>query len=390
MEALDSSTVWDLIESPPLATISEAQWDLIEHLAAQAGEAGRASGNLWQWGTATADRLMTLAEMPGAGILSLVNHLLMLRRDDLMDAILSADYDGEIVHQLAIRSAGIETEREKVAEKYRPPENRQPEDAHPRTQWAEEHRQQRWKEAQEKPQETLAKIAEITDADPKMYRPTLDKIAQSLGIRHYGRKEYGEADPRKQELSEQINDRIEILRALAAPAPEPLPVVLTEGEPAPGPQDVAIVVPMAAEPEPERAGPPPLTAEVLIAEALDPQRRQPTTIAAIAGWQARPGTPWRQWFRHLRDHLGPSAAAAIAEATGASFEEVRLHGEAVWARHEGDLAQLRAAYPTLDSLMADALPAPGWEWLSAGLGVGIEALWGHAAALAMAERPGAL
>ena len=41
IEPIDSSTAWDLIESPPLAVISDAQWDLIEHIASQAGEAGR-------------------------------------------------------------------------------------------------------------------------------------------------------------------------------------------------------------------------------------------------------------------------------------------------------------------------------------------------------------
>lgn len=398
IEPLDSSAVWDAIENPPIATISAAQWDLIEHLAAQAGEAGRATGDLYRWGLAAHDRLVALAEMPGAGILSLLSHLLMLRREDLIDSILSADYDGEIVHELMLKSAEIETKREKIASQYRPATEDQLCEQSQGAEWARKRREQRWQYAQDNAGETLAKIAEIIQADPRKCRDTLEKIAGLLGIRCYGRSECGHRTTlQKEELRELVDDRIAALEGLASPAQEPLAVVITTGEPAPGPQDASVVVavaPQQAEPAPGAAGPPPLTAETLISEAWDREVMRSTTRRSLDSWEALVGRgeapDWRRSCGMLSDHWGPSAAAMISGVCSVPFAEVVAYGSLVRERHQECLAELRAAYSDAQGLLSDAMAAPGWEWLAEGLGVGPEALWQRCRELTADPRPSAL
>lgn len=235
---------------------------------------------------------------------------------------------------------------------------------------------EQWRQAQANPAAAIEKAVAIRTSGGTAKERTL-AVAALLGIPL--RVDWQRVPVNR--LRQAIAERLAALEDLASSIStgpmaevEPAAVVITPlPEPAPAAEPQTWVVEL---------GPPPLlTAEMLLAEALDPAHREPTTQAAISGWQARPGTPWQEWFRHVRDHLGPSAAATISTATGASLDQVIEHGRQVMERHQAERAELRAAYPDLQGLLQDAVSGCGWEWFAEALGVGIEALWGHAAEL---------
>lgn len=325
-----------LDEMPPIAAITPQQWALIEHLAALAGPAGQ-TGNMGTAWRLTGERLVALAEMPGAAIESLAAHLWLLRRDDLIEALVEIDClePGTLLQALVTRTIEVEAERDRRAAVLARPPVPRPE----RTEATARRREAAWQQAQQAPAETLAAVVEALGRTANRQERRRD-AARILGLDYVRTPAV--------DLDAAINDRMAQLAAA-------------------GPAAVASTTEATAAP-PEHQDP----REALLAE-LQPLR--PTTLEAIAAWEASGRQqPWRDAFPRVTDHLGPDAAAAIAHATGARFCRVRDHGDAIRAEHQRMVVMLQEAYTAAEALLADALEAGGWEGLAAVLGVTREAV----------------
>lgn len=466
IEPIDTTAEWDAIEAvrDTPRDLTEADWELLESLAAAGGPDG--NGDLMRWGMPSTGRLLQLLEVPGPRLQNAINLLLLARRDDVIESLAQADYNGELLPVLTSRCAALHADRERRAGTSRP-RQQEPAAAPPAPKGRPTGRRaaERWQQAQDDPAAALAGVAEVLAGDGTE-QARMRRAATLLGIRYQGdgmpmmpnpeiRAEInrrlvqlgGEAfwpepcaDPAAEQwaaclanpvatiervaelrcaegtakdrmrrvamtlgidtqqpaatLRAEITARLEQLEdAASGPVvvePAPLPVVITAGPPAPGPQ-VVIEVPMSAEPEP--AGPPPLTAEVLVAEAWAREPMRPTTAASLATWEAlveRGESPdWRRHFGMLSDHWGPSAAAMISGVCSVPFAEVVAYGALVRERHQEDLMELRKAYGVAEGLLSDALLSKGWEMLSAGLQTRIEALWERCREITSDPRPSA-
>jgi hypothetical protein len=96
----------------PLATISEDDWQLIEHLAALAGEAGEARGCVFSGHQIEAERVRSLLELGSDAILNIILHLAQYRLSDLVEALDIADFRYRLTDQiLALSVANFKRRR---------------------------------------------------------------------------------------------------------------------------------------------------------------------------------------------------------------------------------------------------------------------------------------
>lgn len=236
----------------------------------------------------------------------------------------------------------------------------------------------RWADCQQDPAAAIERVVAIRTGGGPARDRTL-AAARALGIEC---RPHGGSRVPAAELRQAIAERLEVLEEIASgittgPVIEAAPaaVVITPlPEPAPAAEPQTWVV----ESQVLEMGPwPELTTEMLLAEAWDHQPERSTLQDRLEAWEAHAGQDqdWRAFFGALSDFARPSAAAAISGATGVPTAEVQAWEATVRQRHQEDLAELRTAYGTLEALLADALMAPGWEWLSAGLTVRCDSLW---------------
>ena len=252
--------------------------------------------------------------------------------------------------------------------------------------------EQRWAECQRDPAAAIERVVTIRTSDGLARERTL-AAARALGIAC--RDQDGRRVP-AMELRAEIATRLEALEDLASGITsgpvieaEPAAVVITPmPEPAPAPPAETWVVGSQV----LELGPyPPITAEMLLAEAWAHQPEQCTLQDRLAAWEAQDGQDldWRAFFGTLSDFAWPSAAAAISGVCGVPTAEVQAWEARVRQRHQEDLAELRTAYSDLSELLADAVQQRGWQWLSAGLTVRCDSLWARARELSDDPRPSA-
>lgn len=436
---------WDAIENPPLRELCDSDWDLLQALS------DGQTGSMDRWAGASVQQLLRIMELPGPRLQQVLQVLLTARPDDCAAAL---EHLGSGLIQLAWEGW---RQSEPASAPQQPPGPTGPLQRHATRATSGRARAAElkgvWGELQSDPvaaRLAIEAVHEIWAGDGSRCE-RLDQLAPILGLCRRGplagvvaavNKRLvvlgGEpiADAHQGPTAEQANawsaavrdphgalwrlaeiaattygaDRWQRSAAVVGLDPSQSQSSLIQAVRRRTIRLEAIAANVESMPEPAgqvetlivgsqvlELGPyPPLSPAELLAEALDPARREATTMQAIAGWRSRPGLDWRRWFLHLRDHLGPSAAAAIAEATGADFAEVVAHGQAVMARHQSEREQLRGAYTDLAELLADACEARGWQWFAMSLDFQIESLWGHCAELHRQEgeppadqRPGA-
>lgn len=427
-EPIDCSAAWDAIEAErdTPRELSEQDWELLEALSAAGGPDG--DGDLRRWGQPSTARLLQLLETPGPRLQNAVSLLLLARRDDIAEALVTIDDDRSFLAQLTDRATEIDVARNRrVPRGPRGPRPSEPAPPAPKGPPADHRDAERWEQALADPETTLAKVAEVMGGEGSE-QARMRRMATLLGIRQQENNRRVMADA---ELRVEVNERLvrlggeplwpepldPLAERWAAALADPLAAFerVVELRTSPGrPRDVQRRVALALGIDSRRpvatlraeiaarleqledsanratgasvvitpgepAGPPPLTAEVLITEAWAREPMQPTTRRSLDSWElltARGEAPdWRRHFGMLSDHHGPSAAAAISGVAGVPYQEVVAYAGLLRERHQEDVAELRNAYSDAEGLLGDALTAPGWEWLSAGLTVRIEALW---------------
>jgi hypothetical protein len=301
-------------EMPELRSITEDDWQLVEHLAELANQ----RGDIYTSGTVNAHRAVQLLEMPGAAVQSIVTHLAYLRRDDLVDSLELADQDDSLTEAILQRRQ-VEAERIAAWE-------RQQQAIERNAASRELSRAQAWQQAQSDPQATLQAMQEVVAEAPDQ-RTAVSQLARMLGVK-----------PAKAlaEMQPEIERRQLLLLGMISTGP-----VVEAQEP-------------PADPRAE-----------LIAEAQDWASGLPTVQQALDSWQRRGGQHWAEVFRFASVfQLGETAVLAVADAVGVDPAEVRLHAARLAAVEDLQQRQVAAAYTTAEDLLQDALAAGSWAELS--------------------------
>jgi hypothetical protein len=309
-------------EMPELRSITEDDWQLVEHLAELANQ----RGDIYTSGTVNAHRAVQLLEMPGAAVQSIVTHLAYLRRDDLVDSLELADQDDSLTEAILQRRQ-VEAERIAAWE-------RQQQAIERNAASRELSRAQAWQQAQSDPQATLQAMQEVVAEAPDQ-RTAVSQLARMLGVK-----------PSKAlaEMQPEIERRQLLLLGMISTGP-----VVEAQEP-------------PADPRAE-----------LLQEAMDWATGLPNTQEGLDCWARREpggGRDWREVFRFgTQFAIGETAVLAVADAVGVDPAEVRLHAARLAAVEDLERRQVAAAYSTAEDLLQDALAAGSWPELAWAVGV---------------------
>jgi hypothetical protein len=290
--------------------------------------------------------------MPGAAVLSLVTHLVILRRDDLLDALEVCndcdESDPPLIDELFQRRQ----DRDQALEaRQRAPRKKETAPRAPRLSPAD--REGAWAAALAAPAAALAQCravaAELTGAALRRAQSRLVGLDPSMPG--------GVVAP--------LQDRLLHLAALVEqPEQEASETATKPVEPAP-----------KSEPETE-----PDLAQLLHQEAMaDTGDNWPRLAESLQQWQALadPHRDWRSWWRHSSMFVGHDGIGQVAAAVGAGWAEVAEHVGDMARREMEQRREVAAAWPTAEGLLADAVLAEGWCWLAAASGVAPGLVIGH-------------
>ena len=302
---------------PLLREIGESDWQLIEHLA----DLPMQRGDVFTSCTITAERARQLLELPIESIDSLITHLAVLRRDDLVDSLVLVDQDDSLSEAIILRWRADDARLEAL--------ERQQQAAERAAASRELTREQAWQQALADPQGTLEQMQAVI-AVAATPGEAAGQLARLLGVKPA--RALAEMQPLIQERQLLLLGMIE---AAEPPAPDPRAELLQEA------QDWATGLPNTQ-------------------EGLDCwARREPGG-----------GRDWREVFRFgTQFAIGETAVLAVADAVGADPAEVRLHAAQLAAVEDLQRRQVAAAYTTAEDLLADALAAGSWGELSWAVGV---------------------
>lgn len=299
---------------PLLREITEDGWQLIEYLA----DLPMQRGDVFTSCTITAERARHLLELPIESIDSLITHLAVLRREDLVDSLVLVDQDDSLSEAIILRWRADDARLEALERQQQAAERNAAT------------REQAWQAALADPHGTLERMQEVV-AEAATPSEAAGQLARLLGVRP--------------------------TRALAAMQPE-----IQE-------RQLLLLGMITSGPSIEAPDP---RAE-LEQEARDWARELPTVQQALDCWARREpggGRDWREVFRlGSMFQLGETAVLTVADAVGVDPAEVRLHAAQLAAIEDLQRRQVAAAYTTVEDLVADALAAGGWGELSWALSV---------------------